>query len=226
MAAIGTYYLVPPSDWFFSSRGDVIEGKRRAEEYRKTHGGYEGAERQIEEFIRQWVLAQLLTAYNYPSHWIGERIIIEEPVKMGSSQKEADVSIKNANHRTFLYVEAKSRDIPDNEFDEAERQLETYLASTHTATIGMVTDGDRVKTIRKKIDPNDFEYIPDFPAYGLEASVKTQMVRELPESGGKGRSTGLRVLDNSYERALLDCHNAARDADGLHDDEALGVSRI
>lgn len=171
--------------------------------------------------MRQWVLAQLLKAYKYPPEWLGERIIIEEPVKMGSSEKEADVSIKNANRRTFLYVEAKKRGVTEEEFSEAERQLESYLASTHTATIGMVTDGDRIRTVRKKIDPNDFEYIPDLPAYGLEARIKVQLVRELPDNVGEGRSTGLKVLDSDYERVLFDCHSAARDADGLHADEAL-----
>ena len=49
--------------------------------------GYEGAEKSIEEFVRQWALRQLLTAYKYPTEWIGERIVIEEPVKMGSTEK-------------------------------------------------------------------------------------------------------------------------------------------
>ena len=222
MAAIGNFYLILPEDWLFPAHGDVIDGKRRASRYLDAHKSYEGAECQIEEFVRQWVLAQLLRAYKYPDHWIGERITIEESVKMGSTEKEADVSIKNANHRTFLYVETKSRGTSDTEFAEAERQLETYLASTHTATIGMVTDGERVKTIRKKIDPNDFEYIPDLPAYGLEASIKTQLVRHVPLNQlGEARGTGLTVLDNHYERVLFDCHSAARDADGLHADEAL-----
>lgn len=221
MAALGNFFLVPPTAWLFSTHGDVVEAKRRAEEYRQHKGSYEGAEFQIEEFVRQWVLAQILKAYKYPSEWLGERIIIEEPVKMGSSEKEADVSIKNANRRTFLYVETKKRGVSEEEFSEAERQLESYLASTHTATIGMVTDGDRIRTVRKKIDPNDFEYIPDLPAYGLEARIKVQLVRELPDNLGEGRSTGLKVLDNEYERVLFDCHSAARDADGLHADEAL-----
>lgn len=221
MAAIGNFFVIPPERWLFPTHGDVMESKRRAEEYFRTHGTYEGAEYQIEEFVRQWVLTQLLNAYKYPSDWIGERIIIEEPVKMGSTEKEADVSIKNVNRRTFLYVETKKRGLADDAFAEAERQLETYLASTHTATIGMVTDGTRVKTVRKKIDPNDFEYIPDLPSYGLDAKVKTQLVRELPDGVGEGRSTGLKVLDNEYERVLFDCHSAARDADGLHADEAL-----
>ncbi|MXW63673.1 MAG: N-6 DNA methylase [Bacteroidetes bacterium SB0662_bin_6] len=221
MALIGNYYLVLPEDWLFPGHGNVMDGKRRAEEYFEIHGTYDGAEYKIEEFIRQWVLAQLLEAYRYPVHWIGERIVVEELVKMGSTEKEADVSIKNANHRTFLYVETKSRGISDSEFTEAERQLETYLASTHTATIGMVTDGERVKAIRKKVDPNDFEYIPDLPSYGLKPSIRAQLVRELPDNIGEGRSTGLKVLDNDYERVLFDCHSASRDADGLHADEAL-----
>jgi type I restriction enzyme M protein len=180
MAALGNFYLIEPDKWLFPSHGDVVEGKRRANEYFDRHGTYEGAELSIEEFVRQWALLQLLDAYKYPKDWLGERIIIEEPVKMGSSEKEADISIKNANRRTFLYIETKKRGISDEEFKEAERQLETYLASTHTATIGLVTDGDRIKTLRKKIDPNDFEYIADLPAYGIEAKAKIQLVRELP----------------------------------------------
>ena len=139
---------------------------------------------------------------------------------MGSTEKEADISLKNANRRTFLYVEVKKRGVSDEEFAEAERQLETYLASTHTATIGMVTDGDRTKTLRKKIDPNDFEYIADLPSFGLEVRARVQLVREIPDVAS-GRSTGLRPVSTEYERVLFECHSAARDVDGLHADEAL-----
>lgn len=220
MAAIGDFILIPPDQWLFPGHGDVLDGKKRAQAWFDVHGTYDGAERVVEEFVRQWALRQLLDAYKYPVEWIGERILIEEPVKMGSTEKEADISIKNANRRTFLYVEAKKRGVSEDEFKEAERQLETYLASTHTATIGLVTDGDRVKTLRKKIDPNDFEYISDLPAYGLETRIRVQLVRELPAQG-EGRSTGLRSLNAEYERVLFDCHSAARDTDGLHADEAL-----
>jgi type I restriction enzyme M protein len=220
MPLIDDFVSIPPDEWLFASHGDVMEAKRRAEEWFKVKGTLNGAEYVIEEFVRQWALRRLLDAYKYPRDWLGERIIIEEPVKMGSTEKQSDISIKNANRRTFLYVETKKRGINDDEFKEAERQLETYLASTHTATIGMITDGDRVRTLRKKIDPNDFEYIPDLPSYGLEARIRVQLVRELPPEES-GRSTGLRVLSHDYERVLFDCHSAARDVDGLHDDEAL-----
>lgn len=220
MSALGGFYLIEPDNWAFPTHGDVAEGKRRAKAYFDSHGSYDGAEFQIEEFVRQWALAQLLTVYKYPKEWLGERIIIEEPVKMGSTEKEADISIKNVNRRTFLYIETKKRGVSDDEFKEAERQLETYLASTHTATIGLVTDGDRIKTLRKKIDPNDFEYIPDLPGYGLDSRIRTQLVREIPENTDS-RTTGLRILSDDYERVLFECHSAVRDVDGLHDDEAL-----
>ncbi|MEH1926291.1 restriction endonuclease subunit M [Nostoc sp.] len=221
MSAFGNFFLIDPQRWMFSTHGDVVEGKRRAQEWFDRHGTYEGAELNIEEFVRQWALFQLLDVYKYPKDWLGERIIIEEPVKMGSTEKEADISIKNVNRRTFLYIETKKFGISDEEFKQAERQLETYLASTHTATIGLVTDGNRVKTLRKRIDPNDFDYIADLPAYGLESKAKVQLVREVPTTGDDSRLTGLKILNNEYERVLFDCHSAARDVDGLHDDEAL-----
>lgn len=220
MSAIGTFFLVPPAKWLCATHGDVLEAKRRAETWYRAKGTYEGAEYVIEEFVRQWALRRLVDAYKYPSAWLGERLVIEEPVKMGSTDKEADIAIKNAARRAFLYVETKKRGITEDEFKEAERQLETYLAATHTATIGMVTDGDRVRTVRKKIDPNDFDYIPDLPPYGLLTRIPVQLVRELPSRGSK-RTTGLNLLDSEYERILSDCHSAVRDADGLHADEAL-----
>ena len=220
MSKIGEFHIISPSKWKFETHGDVLEGKRRADEWLKARGTYEGAEYEIEEFVRQWVLKQLLTAYAYPETWLGERIIIEEPVKMGSGEKEADISLKNPNRRTFLYVEVKKRGVPEPEFREAERQLESYLASTHTATIGMVTDGVRVRCIRKKIDPNDFDYIPDIPPYGEGISTRVKLIREIPKASPHLK-TGLTPLNYKYEDVLFKCHSIIRDTDGSHDDEAL-----
>jgi type I restriction enzyme M protein len=102
MPQIGGFKLISPSEWLFRSHGDVIDAKRRALEFEQRHGSLDGAERSIEEFVRQWMLRQLIEVFNYPSEWLGERIIIEESVKMGSTEKEADISIRNSNGRTFL----------------------------------------------------------------------------------------------------------------------------
>jgi type I restriction enzyme M protein len=221
MAQIGDFFLIDPSDWLFQTHGDVMAAKSRSHEYHKVRGTFQGAERQIEEFVRQWALRQLIDIYGYPLEWVGERIVIEEPVKMGSSTKESDISLKNKAGRTFLYLETKKKGIDEADFHEAERQLETYLASTHTATIGLVTDGERVRCIRKKIDPNDFEYIPDIPSYGSATSQKALLVRELPENSSTRTTIGLQPITSQYERRLFEAHSAIRDIDGLHDDEAL-----
>lgn len=107
MPQIGVFKLISPSEWLFRSHGDVIDAQRRASEFEQRHGSLEGAERTIEEFVRQWMLRQLIEVFSYPQEWLGERIIIEESVKMGSTGKEADISIRNSNGRTFLYVEVK-----------------------------------------------------------------------------------------------------------------------
>ena len=94
MAAIGEFELVPPDQWLFPGHADVLDARRQAEAWFQAHGTYEGAERGIEEFVRQWALRRLLDAYRYPAEWIGERIVIDEPVRMGSTEKEAAASVQ------------------------------------------------------------------------------------------------------------------------------------
>ncbi len=53
MALIGTYYTIDPKNWLFASYGDVAEAKRRAQVWFDTHKTYDGAEQDIEEFVRQ-----------------------------------------------------------------------------------------------------------------------------------------------------------------------------
>lgn len=220
MSKLGEFFLIQPNNWRCKSHGDVATAAKRADEWHNKNGTYEGAEETIEEFVRQWALNQLIVEYGYPEDWLGERLTIEEPVKMGSSEKRADIAIKNTNRRPFLYIETKKKNISIQDFQEAERQLETYLASTHTATIGLVTDGNETRCIRKKIDPNDFEYIADIPSYGGASTVKMKLVREIPISD-PSRKTGLQPITEKYGKLLVDCHNVVRDVDGLHDDEAL-----
>ena len=85
MSNVPAFALVEPTDWHFRSLGDVAEASRRANEYARRNGTLEGAEYQIEEFVRQWVLRFLIEEYAYPLEWLGERIIIEEPVRGGKS---------------------------------------------------------------------------------------------------------------------------------------------
>ncbi len=211
------FYRIDPSDWLFADNADVRFAQGRALTSPQL-GEYE-----IEEYVRQWVLKELLETYHYPSEWLGERIVIEESVQMATMVKQADISIKNERGRTFLYVETKSASVTGPAFAKAERQLEGYLASTHTATVGLVTNGVDTHYVLKKIDPNDFDLIPDIPEYNAAGlRQRTRLVRELsPEMLQSGRKTGLTPLTERYESILFRCHSIMRDIDGLHPDEAL-----
>lgn len=211
------FYKIAPDQWLLSSNADVASAQAKA--IANPHMD----ENQIEEYVRQWVLKELIDSYGYPSDWFGERIVVEETVQMATMFKQADISIKNERHKTFLYVETKKADITKPDFELAEGQLMGYLSSTHTATIGMVTNGKTTRCLVKKIDPNDFDYIPDIPEYNQKGlRQKTKLVRELtPEMVSSGVKTGLTPITEKFDDILFRAHSAIRDIDGLHDDEAL-----
>ena len=197
---IRPFYRIHPNDWILTSNPDIAVARKKALE--NTHLG----EGNIEEYVRQWVLKELLETYGYPKEWLGERIVVEETVQMATMEKQADVSIKNERHKTFLYIETKNMDITTLEFDKAEKQLMGYLSSTHTATVGMITNGKVIKCLVKKIDPNDFDYIPDIPSYNQKGlRHKSKLVRELtPEMVKVGRKTGLTPITENTKIFFLD----------------------
>jgi type I restriction enzyme M protein len=99
--------------------------------------------------------------------------------------------------------------------------LETYLSATHTATIGLLTNGYTTRVIRKKVNPNDFEYVADIPEHGATSAAKVKLSRTVEAiDQGKGR-VGLEPLPSRTSNVLFEAHSALRDIDGLHDDQAL-----
>jgi len=211
------FYRIEPSQWLLTNNPDVAAAQARAV------AEPDKDERQIEEYVRQWVLRELIETYGYPKDWLGERIVVEETVQMATMLKQADISIKNERHKTFLYIETKKSDITRQDFDLAEGQLMGYLSSTHTATVGMCTNGKTTHCLVKKIDPNDFAYIPDIPEYDQRSlRQKTKLTRELsPEMVSSGAKTGLTAITEKFDDILFNGHSAIRDIDGLHADEAL-----
>lgn len=209
------FYKVPPENWLLTANADI------AAAYRKAIAEPNKDERHIEEYVRQWILKELIDSYNYPADWLGERIVVEEIVQVATAEKESDISIKNDRGRTYIYIETKSASITGGEFDKAERQIETYLSSTHTATIGLLTNGITTKVIRKKVNPNDFEYIADISEYGSLDSGRSKLVRDINVVKANKGKVGLEPLPKKSSNILFECHNAMRDIDGLHDDNAL-----
>lgn len=209
------FYRIPPNEWLLTTNSDVAAALVRVRADPSLD------ERRVEEFVRQWVLRELVESYNYPKAWLGERIVIEEAVQVATAVKEADVSIKNDRGRTYIYVETKASGLTGGDFDSAERQLETYLSATHTATLGIVTNGVQTRVLRKKVNPNDFEYIADIPCYGGAEFGRAKLVRDLSINNAGTGKVGLPPLPRRNQNILFEAHSAMRDIDGLHDDNAL-----
>lgn len=209
------FYRIAPQNWLLTANSDVAAAQTKATSEPSKN------EYQIEEYVRQWVLQQLVETYNYPKEWLGERIIVEETVPVATADKQADVSLKNDRGRTYVFIETKAASISGPDFVRAERQLETYLSATHTATIGLLTNGLTTKVIRKKVNPNDFEYIADIPEYGMSDMGRAKLVRDLDLIKEKKGKVGLEPLPKRSQGILFEAHSAMRDIDGLHDDNAL-----
>ena len=75
MTRLATFNLIPPSSWLFQEIGLIAGRAIIANEYRKTNKSLKKAEYHIEEFIRQWIIQQLITTYEYPEDWLGELIV-------------------------------------------------------------------------------------------------------------------------------------------------------
>jgi type I restriction enzyme M protein len=215
MARMRPYYRVDPREWLLTTNGKVAAYQQRA------LAEPDKDEYSIEEYVRQWVLRELLDTYNYSREWLGERIIVEEVVPVATTDKDSDVSIKNDRGRTYIFMETKCASVVGADFERAERQLETYLSATHTATIGLLTNGLTTRVIRKKVNPNDFDYVADIPEYGSTGAARAKLTRNLDMiREGKGK-VGLEPLPKRSQNLLFDAHSAIRDIDGLHDDQAL-----
>jgi len=82
---IKPFYKISPDKWLLTNNSDVAAAQTKAianPEMDETH---------IEEYVRQWVLKELIDTYSYPADWFGERIIVEERVQMATMLKEADI---------------------------------------------------------------------------------------------------------------------------------------
>lgn len=72
---IKPFYKIAPDKWLLTSNSDVAAAQTKA------IANPQMDETQIEEYVRQWILKELVETYSYPSEWFGERIIVEERVQ-------------------------------------------------------------------------------------------------------------------------------------------------
>jgi hypothetical protein len=110
-----------------------------------------------EEHVRQWFASWLMTHAGY----LASDMRLGFYIKVFSKRPQADIVIfrrsfrgheRYARPNIFMIVECKEYDVSDSRFLEAEEQLEGYLAAVLRAEYGIVTDGTRIKVIRKGYD--------------------------------------------------------------------------
>lgn len=78
---IRLFYRISSEDWLLTTNSDVAAAQKRAMENPQL-----GAEN-IEEYVRQWILQELIKTYGYPEEWLGERIVVEETVQISQGRE-------------------------------------------------------------------------------------------------------------------------------------------
>jgi hypothetical protein len=166
MAKLGRFVRIPAAEWLFQDHGDVARAREQAERYQAQYGSLEGVETRVEEYVRQWILRQLIDTYGYPEDWVESgRLKIEHRIAIGSRFCQADIALLHPDGRPFLLVETKAYNIADRDYRYARGQLESYLSATHSAALGVLTDGRRTSVLRKQMSRGDFALERDLPAY-------------------------------------------------------------
>ena len=215
---IKSYYKIKPEDWLLDENPHVSNTKKKAMADPSLN---------LEEYVRQWVLRELISSYNYPKEWLGERIVIEYTVMVNTTTTNfVDIAILNERGTPYLFIECKKIDEKLDGPGKAINQLKASLSVTYTTNLGMATNGDETRCFRKQIDPKEFVPHFDVPEYKLRNNLTHEQPSKLikptsPEIVSE-RKTGLEELNyRSFSTLLFDCHNIMRDHQGLHADQAL-----
>jgi len=216
---IQKFYKIDPNEWLLLDHPYIQKEYKLAKANPKS---------ELEEYVRQWVLRELIETYNYPKEWLGSRIVIEYQVMINTvTNAYPDIAILNERLRPFLFVECKKQTEKLEGSNNAIEQLQSALSVTYTTNVGMATNGNDVKVFLKQIDPKEFIPHPDIPEYKLRDNPNHKQPSRLLKSSEfkktiQERKIGLQTLDvKNFQRVLFDCHSIMRDHNGLHADQAL-----
>lgn len=228
MPKIRDFYLVDPKDWLCQEHNYV------SAEYKKAVSESSSNEYNIEEYVRQWVLRELIETYGYPVDWFKEegvsgRIYLEWPVAIGSTTVFADIALLNEWGRPFLFIETKNRSVdiykrPSPNKSSAVEQVQSYTSVVLEANVCIATNGEDVYCGRIQVDPTQYVNYPDIPSYSRsEMSLeKRALVKEIDNECDFDTRDGHGLkLASNFDKVLHDIHNVLRGDENLQPDEAL-----
>jgi len=215
---IKSYYKIKPEEWLLPDHPYVRNQQKKA---------IADPSLNLEEYVRQWILNEMIERYNYPKEWLGQRIVIEYPVMVNTTTTNyVDVAILNEKNTPYLFIECKKLGEGLEGPQKAIEQLQASLSVTYTTNVGMATNGDENFCFLKQIDPKEFINHFDIPEFKIRKSSSHSQPSKLIKLSTpeiiENRKTGLQEMDyRSFSRLLFDCHSLMRDHQGLHADQAL-----
>ncbi|MEY8749668.1 restriction endonuclease subunit M [Alkalicoccobacillus gibsonii] len=228
MPKIKPFYKIEPTEWLCTGNGFV------AAEQKKALNDPSADEYRIEEYVRQWILRELIETYNYPESWFSNdgtsgRVYLEWEVSHGVNLVRADIALLNEWRRPFLFIECKNRSIniysrPSNNKASAVEQVQGYTSAILEANVCIATNGEDFYAGRIQVDPSQFVNFPDIPSYErskttLDKYTLSKSV-ELGEESETLGGEGLQEATN-FEVLLNNIHDILRGDENLQPDEAL-----
>ena len=214
---INQFYKVHPEDWLLTEIPYIRNQLKNALESPKADS---------EEYVRQWVLRELIYTYHYPNEWLGRRIVVEYGVMVNTTTTNyVDIAILNDRDKPYLFIECKRRGENLHGPQMGIEQLQASLSVTYTTTVGMATNADETLCFLKQIDPKVFAPHFDIPEYELRDSTShsqpSRLKKPLTSNLGQRKVGLLEMDDRVFSRILFECHSIMRDHQGLHADQAL-----
>lgn len=230
MPKIKDFYRVEPSNWLCKKHNYVSAELKKAIKKPSSN------EYNIEEYVRQWMLQELIETYNYPEEWFSEdgvssRVYLEWPVAVGTTTVFADIALLNEWGRPFLFIETKNRSIdlykrPSPNKSSAIEQVQSYTSVILEANVCIATNGDDMYCGRIQVDPTQYVNYPDIPSYtrskkSLEKQALAKVIDDADDQKNSTRDgAGLKLATN-FDKVLHEIHNILRGDENLQPDEAL-----
>ena len=189
MTKIRAFEFIAPEEWRFTHRAKVQLSFGRAKEYETRNFHFENLEHHIPEYLRQWLLRELVETYGFAENLIS----IDEFLTTKEDSKIAPIVIKNAAGKTGKIVAlAAIGNAGESDFDFAQacQKLQRDLDAVPTAVFGLVTDGKNLACLAKS-DENiaDYKTLEDFPTFD-----------ELNEFIETGRFPNLDITTQKFQK--------------------------
>ena len=178
---------------------------------------------QVVEFIRQWVVSELVSTYRYPHEWLGSRIILIDPDSTrGTAEDFRGLAVCTSSGHPFLWISVGE----PGDADSAHEILREALLSDPYCGTGLSTDGSAGGTtaVKRRFDTEECDVVNDLEMYASAGLVPTPRPYRASSDATllfDNQQRILTPLTERFENILFEAHSHIRDIDGMHADESL-----